>query len=349
MKLGITIGDINGIGPEVIVKAMGVSHILNLCTPIIYGSAKILAYHKNIVKDSSVNFHSISHPDQAVKGKVNVINCWDDNITITLGKATHDGGKYAHIALDRAAQDIKSGHLDALVTAPINKHAMQMADFPYPGHTEFLTAVDKCDVSLMTMCSDELIVSLVTNHLSLGQVAGSITKDLVINKINILHKTLVENFGKERPIIAVLGLNPHAGDEGALGDEEDKVIRPAIVEAKKNGVVAMGPYPGDAFFGGGKWTKVDAVLAMYHDQGLIPFKTISFGNGTNFTAGLSFIRTSPDHGTAFDIAGTNMADPSSMISSIYRAIDLYNSKKEYLEDRANPLVRQKKQAAGINE
>jgi 4-hydroxythreonine-4-phosphate dehydrogenase len=226
---------------------------------------------------------------------------------------------------------------------------MQMADFPYPGHTEFLTAVDKCDVSLMTMCSDELIVSLVTNHLSLGQVAGSLTKDLLINKINILHKTLVENFGKERPIIAVLGLNPHAGDEGALGDEEDKVIRPAIVEAKKNGVVAMGPYPGDAFFGGGKWTKVDAVLAMYHDQGLIPFKTISFGNGTNFTAGLSFIRTSPDHGTAFDIAGTNMADPSSMISSIYRAIDLYNSKKEYLEDRANPLVRQKKQAAGINE
>lgn len=349
MKLGITIGDINGIGPEVIVKAMGISHILNLCTPIIYGSAKIMAYHKNIVKDSTVNFHSISHPDQAVKGKVNVINCWDDNITITLGKATHEGGKYAHIALDRAAQDIKAGHLDALVTAPINKHAMQLADFPYPGHTEFLTAVDKCDVSLMTMCSDELIVSLVTNHLSLGQVAGSITKELVINKINILHKTLVENFGKERPIIAVLGLNPHAGDEGALGDEEDKVIRPAIVEAKKNGVVAMGPYPGDAFFGGGKWTKVDAVLAMYHDQGLIPFKTISFGNGTNFTAGLSFIRTSPDHGTAFDIAGTNMADASSMISSIYRAIDLYNSKKEYLEDRANPLVRQKKQAAGINE
>ena len=349
MRIGITTGDINGIGPEVIIKALGESKLSKLCTPVIYGSAKILAYHKNIVKDSLITFQSIQNPKQAYSGRINVINCWEDNVNITLGKATTEGGKYAYLALDRAIKDLKDGLIDALVTAPINKHAMKLASFPYPGHTEYLTAQDENKTSLMMLCSDALRVALVTNHVPVSEIAGMVSKELILKKIQTLHKTLIEDFDIERPIIAVLGLNPHAGDDGMLGDEEEKFIRPAIIEAKKNGIVATGPHPADGFFGSAQWRKADAILAMYHDQGLIPFKALTFGTGINFTAGLSFVRTSPDHGTAYDIAGQNAADESSLLQAIYAALDISRNRKEYHDSRANALVRKEKQSAGLND
>jgi len=349
MKIGITIGDINGIGPEVIIKALNDPRLLKSLVPVIYGSYKVLSYHKNIVKDSNVVFHSVANGAQAVAGKVNVVNCWEDNINISLGKATEEGGKYAYLALDRAMNDLKSGNIDAVVTGPLNKNAMQQAKFPYPGHTEYFTANDKAGQSVMMLVSDSLKVALVTNHLPLSLVPGTLTKELIIEKLKILNRTLIQDFGYERPSISVLGLNPHASDDGTIGDEEEKVIRPAIIEAKKQGILAAGPYPADGFFGSGLWKKTDAVLAMYHDQGLIPFKALSFGAGTNVTAGLSFVRTSPDHGTAYDIAGNNEADESSMIRAIYMAADIVNHRKEYHSSRENALVRREKQSAGLND
>jgi len=349
MKIGITIGDVNGIGPEVIIKALADSRILKTFTPVIYGSYKVLSYHKNIVKDSNIVFHSIQCGKQALPNKINLVNCWEDNINITLGKSTEEGGKYAYLALDRALNDIKAGNIDAIVTAPINKSAMQMAKFPFPGHTEYFTSNDETGQSIMLLVSDALKVALVTNHIPLSNVSSVITKELIIEKIKILNKTLIQDFGYEKPVISVLGLNPHASDDSVIGDEEEKIIRPAIVELKKQGIMVAGPYPADGFFGSSLWKKSDAVLAMYHDQGLIPFKALTFGSGTNVTAGLSFIRTSPDHGTAFDIAGTNSADESSMLKAIYTAVDMVNNRREYFSSRENALVRREKQSAGIHE
>lgn len=349
MKIGISIGDINGIGPEVIIKALSDPRIIKSFTPIIYGSYKVMSYHKNIVKESQIGFHSITSAKQAALGKINLVNCWDDNTNITLGKATIEGGKFAYIALDKMMSDMKEGHLDAMVTAPINKNAMKLANFPFPGHTEYFTQNDQKQESLMLLVSDALKVALVTNHVAIQQVAQRITKELVIDKIKILNKTLIEDFGVERPVISVLGLNPHASDDSVIGNEEELFIRPAIVEAKKQGIMVAGPYPADGFFGGSLWKKSDAILAMYHDQGLIPFKALSFGTGTNVTAGLSFIRTSPDHGTAYDIAGNNQADASSLIKSIFTAIDMVNCRQDYFKSRENALVRREKQSAGIHE
>lgn len=349
MKIGITIGDINGIGPEVIIKALSDPRVLNLFTPVIYGSYKVMSYHKNIVKEGNVGFHSITSAKQAVSNKINLVNCWDENINITLGKATEEGGKYAYLALDKAMADIKEGNIDAIVTAPINKHAMQMAKFPFPGHTEYFTSIDEKSQSLMLLTSDALKVALVTNHVAITDVSSSITKELIIEKIKILNKTLMEDFGYERPVISVLGLNPHASDDSVIGDEEERIIRPAIVEAKKQGIMVTGPYPADGFFGSGLWRKSDAVLAMYHDQGLIPFKALTFGSGTNVTGGLSFIRTSPDHGTAYDIAGNNEADASSLLQAIFTAVDMVKSRREYFSSRENALVRREKKSAGIHE
>ena len=349
MKIGITIGDINGIGPEVIIKAMSDPRILSTFTPVIYGSYKVMSYHKNIVKESNLGFHSVTSAAQAVSNKVNLVNCWDENINISLGNPTVESGKYADIALDKAVIDVKEGHIDAIVTAPINKQAMQLAQFPYPGHTEYFTNIDNKTQSLMLLVSDALKVALVTNHVAISQVSSLITKELIIEKIKILNKTLVEDFGYERPVISVLGLNPHASDDGVMGDEEEKIIKPAIIEAKKQGFLVTGPHPADGFFGNGMWKKSEAVLAMYHDQGLIPFKTLSFGSGTNVTAGLTFIRTSPDHGTAYDIAGNNMADASSILQAIFTATDLVRNRQEYFESRENALVRRVKKSAGIHE
>ena len=349
IKIGITIGDINGIGPEVIIKALSNPKLLEYFTPIIYGSYKVLSYHKNIVENSDIVFHSIQHPGQAVENKINLINCWDDNITITLGRPTADGGKYAILSLERATRDIQEKSIDAIVTAPINKHAMQLAKFPYPGHTEFFTSLDNNANSLMLMQSEDLKVGLATNHLPLSKVPESITKELVIEKIKILNKTLIEDFGYEKPLIGVLGLNPHASDNGLMGNEEAMFITPAIIECKKQGIFAMGPYPADGFFGSSIWKKIDATLAMYHDQGLIPFKALTFGQGTNVTAGLSFIRTSPDHGTAYDIAGKNEANSSSFLQALYTALDMSRNRTEYFTSRENALVRKVKKSAGIHE
>ncbi len=349
IKIGITIGDINGVGPEVIIKALSNQKLLEFFIPIVYGSYKVLSYHKNIVNNSNLVFHSIQHPGQAVEGKINLINCWEDNVSITLGRPTVEGGKYAMLALERAGKDIIEKSIDAVVTAPIHKHAMQLAKFPYPGHTEFFTYLDNNAKSLMLMQSEDLKVALVTAHVPLSQVTEKITKELVIEKIKLLNKTMIEDFGYEKPLIGVLGVNPHASDNGLMGNEEAMSITPAIIECKKQGIFAMGPYPADGYFGSDLWRKTDATLAMYHDQGLIPFKALTFGHGTNVTSGLSFIRTSPDHGTAYDIAGKNEANASSFLQALYTALDIVRNRTEYFTSRENALVRKVKKSAGIHE
>ncbi len=336
-KVGISIGDINGIGVEVILKVLTDGRMLDICTPIIYGSSKVVAYHKNILEGVNVKFQSVGSASKAYEGRINVVNCWNENVNISLGKATEDGGKFAYIALEKAVQELKEGAVDALVTAPINKKAMNMADFPYAGHTEYLTKEAGQKNSLMLMVNDTLRVGVVTNHLPLRDVPAAITKDRIKEKIRLMNRTLKMDFGIEKPIIAVLGLNPHAGDDGVLGDEEEKIIRPAIVEAKKKGAMVMGPYPADGFFGSSQYTKFDGILAMYHDQGLVAFKALSFGDGTNYTGGLSFIRTSPDHGTAYDLAGKNQANPDSMRKAIFLAKDIHSNRKTYQEDRSNTV------------
>jgi len=337
IKIGISAGDINGIGLEVTLKTLTNENILKYCTPIIYASTKVVSYHKNIA--------GVEFPFQVIKDmtsrpsneKVNIINCWQDNVSITLGKASEEGGKFAYIALEKAVHDLRDGHLDALVTAPINKEAMKMASFPYPGHTEYL-AQQLGGKDLMLMLYEDLRIGVATNHVPVSEVSAMLTKEVVEQKLHTMDHCLKMDFGIERPTIAVLGLNPHASDNGVIGDEEEKIIRPVIIEAKKKGMLVVGPFPADGFFGSGEYKKYDGILAMYHDQGLVPFKLLSFGKGVNFTAGLNAVRTSPDHGTAFDIAGSNLADPSSFRKALFAAIDIARNRKEYYEFRENALV-----------
>lgn len=341
ITIGISCGDINGIGLEVIIKALAFKNVSSAFTTIVYGSTKVLAYHKNIISQENVQFNTIESAEEAQIGRFNVINCWQDNVNITLGKPTDVGGKCAYVALQKAVEDLRNGSIDALVTAPINKKAMQMANFPFVGHTEFLAAELKAKDSLMLMVSDNLRVGLVTNHLAIRDVAAAVTKERVLRKILIMAETLKIDFNVGRPTIAVLGLNPHAGDEGAIGKEDDAVIRPAIEEAKARGVLVFGPFPADGFFGSGQFSKFDGILAMYHDQGLVPFKTLSFGAGVNYTAGLATVRTSPDHGTAYDIAGKGEADETSLIKAMFLAADVVRNRSEYLDMHANSLERRK--------
>ncbi len=344
ITIGISCGDINGIGLEVILKALALKNAGQKFKIVIYGSAKVVAYHKNIISEENIQFNTIEKPSEAITGRINVINCWTDNVNITIGKANEVGGKCAMDALVAAVKDLKSGELDALVTAPINKKAMQMAGFSHIGHTEYLNAEFKAKESLMLMVSDALRVGIVTNHLPLREVANAVTQEKVLRKILILAETLKIDFNIDRPTIAVLGLNPHAGDEGAIGVEEEKIIRPAIEEAKAKGVLVFGPYPADGFFGSGQHHKFDGILAMYHDQGLVPFKALSFGAGVNYTAGLRAVRTSPDHGTAYDIAGKGEADEMSFIKALYLAADIVRNRKEYLDMHANSLERRKQKS-----
>jgi 4-hydroxythreonine-4-phosphate dehydrogenase len=336
LKIGISVGDINGIGLEVILKTVSDERILKLCTLVIYGSSKVVSYHKNIVQ-VDFPFANIRTASEAEAGKVNVVNCWQDNVNITIGKVSETGGEYAFKALQAATEALRLGEIDALVTAPINKKAMQMAGFPFPGHTEYITEQLGKKESLMLMVNEGLRIGLVTNHLPLSKVAENVTRQRVLEKIKIFNETLKTDFFIEKPTIAVLGLNPHAGDEGALGSEEEELILPAIEQAKAVSILAMGPFSADAFFGTGQHLKYDGILAMYHDQGLVPFKALSFGEGVNYTAGLSAVRTSPDHGTAFDIAGQNMADPSSFRRALYLAIDIARNRASYGEMTANPM------------
>lgn len=340
IRVGITIGDINGIGPEVIIKSVYPPEILERCTPVIYGSSKVVSYHKNIVQAEDFNYQSLSTADRLNPKKVNVVNCWEETVNITLGRATTESGSYAYIALDRAVRDLKEGLIDVLVTGPVNKHAMRMANFPATGHTDYLEE-QFGSKSLMVMVSDTMKVGLVTDHIPVSGIAQHVTRETLHAKLDIFIKSLQMDFGIERPTIAVMGLNPHASDEGTIGNEEEQIIKPVIMEFKEQGNLVMGPYSADGFFGSGAYRKFDGILAMYHDQGLIPFKTISFGYGVNFTAGLPVVRTSPDHGTAYDLAGQNSADPSSLRGAIYTAMDTHKRRTEHLDLRSRPINKER--------
>lgn len=342
-KIGITIGDINGIGPEIIIKTFSDPRMLNLCTPIIYASAKLLIYYKKTLGTEDFRFSKISDVDKAQDGKVNVIDCWNESAEIDMGKVSEVAGRMAHISLDYCLNDINEKKIEAMVTAPINKESMKLANFPYPGHTEYLEE-ESTGKSLMMLCNEDLRVALVTTHIPISEIAKNIDKDRILGVIERVNNSLIVDFGIELPQIAVLGLNPHAGDNGVMGDEEAKYIKPAIDEAKEKGIFAYGPFPADGFFGTGSQNKFDAVVAMYHDQGLVVFKSLSFGGGVNYTAGLDIVRTSPDHGTGFDIVGQNKADINSFRTAIYAAIDISHNRFEYHDGRKNKLKKQTKKS-----
>jgi 4-hydroxythreonine-4-phosphate dehydrogenase len=325
--IGITLGDYNGIGPEVILKALGSQRILKWCTPVIYGSQQVIQFYRKQLDLQDWSIKSISSMEDATEGHTSLITCWDDaNTVVEPGKVTPEAGKAAFACLDRAAQDLDKGLLAALVTAPINKHNIQSEDFNFPGHTEYLTERFEAKNSLMMMVSEGFRMGVATGHLPLQDVSKALTKELIKNKIDIFLQSIQEDFAIEKPKLAVLGLNPHAGESGLLGQEELEIIQPVIEEYRKKGVLVFGPYPADGFFGKAQFKEFDGVLGMYHDQGLIPFKYIAFETGVNFTAGLPIIRTSPDHGTAYDIAGKNEADPSSFLHAFFLAIDLVKNR-----------------------
>jgi 4-hydroxythreonine-4-phosphate dehydrogenase len=337
IKVGITQGDINGIGWEVIIKTFADPGMTELCTPIIFGSNKTCSFHKKTLTGvEDFNYNIIRDPDQALQRKVNLLNVYEEEISIELGKSTPLGGTYALKSLEAACDAIQHGKLDVLVTAPINKHNIQSDVFKFPGHTEYLQMRFGSD-ALMLMCSDNLRVGVVTGHVPVANISAGINTDKIISKLRIMNQTLQRDFGIRKPKIAVLGLNPHAGDNGTIGAEENVVIIPAINKLKEENVLVYGPYAADGFFGNNTYSKFDAVLAMYHDQGLIPFKALSFNEGVNYTAGLSIIRTSPDHGTAYDIAGQNKASENSFRKAVYTAIDIFRRRNGFDEITANPL------------
>ena len=337
LRIGISIGDVNGVGPEVVVKALTRPGILELITPVVYASPAALAQYEPADDAPEFAYETVATAEDAEDGFINLVDCLPAGMAFTPGEATAAGGQAAAASLARAVAELKAGQLDALVTAPINKSVMPADTFPYPGHTEMLTQELGADESLMFLVTDDLRVGVVTNHIPVSEVAGAVTKQAILKKLAIMDRSLRADFGLQRPVIAVLSLNPHGGDQGRIGQEDITVVRPAVEAAKEKGILAMGPFPADGFFGAGKQNQFDAVLAMYHDQGLIPFKALSFGKGVNFTAGLPGIRTSPDHGTAYDIVGQDAADPASFISALYLARRAFLNREAYAEDTANPL------------
>lgn len=337
IRVGISIGDINGIGPEVVIKALNNPELLFNCTPIIYATSKLLSFHKRAINDELFTFLGVDDAANAHTKKVNIVNCWKETANIELGKATEEGGKYAFTSLEKATQDLASGKIDVLVTAPISKETIQKAGFKFPGHTEYLADLAGEKEALMLMVAGNLRVALVTSHVSLKQAIEDITQERILHKIREFEKSLKKDFGIIRPKIAVLGLNPHAGEKGQMGDEEIEIISPAIQKAMDEGIITFGPYPADGFFGSRQYSNFDGVLSMYHDQGLTGFKAIAFNEGVNFTAGLPVVRTSPDHGTAFDIAGKGIADEQSMRSAIYLAMDIFRTRQFIKEINENPL------------
>ncbi len=337
IKVGISHGDINGISYEVIMKTLQDSRILDMCIPIIYGSPKIAAYHRKALNITNLSLNHIRSAKEAGPKRAHVLNCIDDSLRVELGKSTADAGEASYSALSRAVTDLRDGFIDVLVTAPINKDNIQSEKFKFPGHTEFLSERLNSPDFLMLMVSETMKVGVVTTHLPLSKVAENITKEAVLAKIRIIAHTLFKDFAITKPRIAVFGLNPHAGDNGLLGKEEMEIIQPAIEQARDEGILALGPYPADGFFGSQDYRKFDAILAMYHDQGLIPFKLASFDRGVNYTAGLPFVRTSPAHGTAYSIAGEGKASPDSFRQALYLAIDIFRNRKIYEEISKNPL------------
>ncbi|WP_461130944.1 4-hydroxythreonine-4-phosphate dehydrogenase PdxA [Spirosoma aerophilum] len=332
LVIGISLGDYNGIGPEVILKALQYNRLQKICTPVIYGSMRILNRYRNLLNLKDWNLNGAQSIGQISHKLTNVITCWpDQNQDIQPGQVTTDAGQAALACLQRAVDDLKAGKLDALVTAPINKNNIQSEEFKFPGHTEYLAQEFGVQDNLMFLVSQTLRVGVVTGHVPLGRVRQNITRERIAQKLTLMMQSLKQDFGIEKPKIAVLGLNPHAGEEGLLGNEENEIIKPLIAEWRNKGQLVFGPYPADGFFGTRAYSKFDAVLAMYHDQGLIPFKAIAFEEGVNFTAGMPAVRTSPDHGTAYDIAGKDLADETSMLQAIYTAIDVARNRKEFLE------------------
>lgn len=327
-RIGITLGDVNGIGPEVVIKALADSRLLNIITPVVYGSAKVISFYKKQFNIEELNYTQVRSKGQFAPKSINVINCWEDSLEINPGKASKVTGKAAFVALKQAVEELKEGVTDALVTAPIDKQSIHSEEFPFAGHTEYLTQFFGAPDSLMFMVSDTLRIGLVTEHVPLKDVASLVTKERIESKLQIMEQSLRKDFSISKPRIAVLGLNPHAGDGGLIGQEDEQVIKPVITEQKNKGKLVYGPFPADGFFAAGSHTKYDGILAMYHDQGLIAFKSIAFEEGVNFTAGLPFIRTSPDHGTAYGIAGKNQANENSLREAIYRAADIFKNRNE---------------------
>ena len=335
--IGISCGDINGVGIELIIKTFSDNRILEFCTPVVFASSKAINFYKKSMPEINFSYQNIKDFTRLNIKQVNLFNCWEEEIAITPGLLTDVAGKYAVLSLQSATAALKQKQIDGLVTAPVHKKNIQSAEFNFSGHTPYLKNFFGVNDVVMMLCAGNFRVALVTEHIPVSDIAKNITKEAVVSKLSILNKSLQRDFGIDKPRIAVLGLNPHAGDEGLVGTEEETIIKPAIREAKNNNILAVGPYSADAFFARKHYDKFDAVLAMYHDQGLIPFKSLATGEGINYTAGLPAVRTSPDHGVAFDIAGKNKAEPGSFIAAIFEGIDIIHRRAAYDDNRANPV------------
>ncbi|WP_299622423.1 4-hydroxythreonine-4-phosphate dehydrogenase PdxA [uncultured Tenacibaculum sp.] len=333
--VGISIGDINSIGIEIILKTFEDKRMLEFCTPVIFGSNKVISFHKKALNLNN-SIHGIQSFDKIVHGKINLLNIWKEDVKVDIGKTTPDGGKYALKSLAEAVKALKNEDINVLLTAPINKENIQSKEFNFPGHTEFLENELEGESLMILMCGD-LRIGLITGHVPVSQISELITPELIKKKVEIMHKSLKRDFNINKPKIAVLGLNPHCGDKGVMGKEDDEIIRPTVAEIKETGKLVFGPYAADGFFGSKTYEQFDGVLAMYHDQGLAPFKALSFGNGVNFTAGLDKIRTSPDHGTGFDIAGKNKANVESFKEALFSSLKIYRNRKENIELESNTL------------
>ncbi|MFD2587473.1 4-hydroxythreonine-4-phosphate dehydrogenase PdxA [Croceitalea marina] len=339
IRLGISVGDLNGIGCEVALKTFQDNRMLDFCTPVLFASNKTISNQKQTL-GIEVSFNGVHNAAKALDGKINVVNVWKETPETAFGQATEEGGKYAIKSLRAAVEALKKNEIDVLVTAPINKNNIQADDFKFPGHTDYL-AKELDGESLMFMVTDELRVGLLTDHIAVKDVAQAITTKLIQEKVATMAKSLQMDFGIRRPKIALLGINPHSGDNGTIGEEDEKIMKPIIEKLFNEGHLVYGPYSADSFFGSNGHEKFDAILAAYHDQGLIPFKTLSFGKGVNFTAGLSKVRTSPDHGTAYEIAGKGIADESSFKEAVFAAIRIFRNRNEYAELTKNPLKKQR--------
>jgi len=342
IKVGITCGDFNGIGLEVIMKTFLDNRMHQVCTPVIYAGSKMVSQQRKLLNMSDFNYTTIRPGQEVILRKTNVMHCWDDELPVEWGKSTEQSGRFALRSLEAAVADLAAGKIDTLVTAPINKHNIPSKDGSFRGHTEYLAETFRAKDFLMFLISENLKVAVVSGHVPVKNITSGISRDAILRKLKLMHASLARDFGFRKPKIAVLGLNPHAGDEGLLGSEEKDIIAPLIREAFADGLFVYGPYSADGFFGSGAFRKFDAVLAMYHDQGLVPFKTMSFNSGVNFTAGLPVVRTSPDHGTAYDIAGKGVAREDSIREAIYRSVDILKNRLEYDEINANPLAYSKK-------
>jgi len=327
--VAITIGDVNSIAPEVIIKSLEDNRVLKMMTPVVYGSGKILSYYRKALNIRDFNYFQLKKLEDMDQRKLNVLNLWDETVNITMGEADKEVGKYAFQSIKQATEDAIEKRVDAIVTAPINKHTIQSDEFKFAGHTEYLAQTAKAKDSLMLLVDGSLRVGVVTGHIPIKEVSNQVTKEKIESKLAIMERSLRVDFGISKPKIALLGLNPHAGDNGVIGNEDDEIIKPLVNEWKEKGKLVYGPFPSDGFFGNGTFKKFDGILAMYHDQGLIPFKTLAFANGVNYTAGLPFVRTSPDHGTAYDLCGKNEADETSMRQALFLALDIIKNRKEY--------------------